>query len=87
MEEKDIRKREKEFRTDLKWLMSSRQGRRFVWTIFCQCGLFGSTLDTNGLMMAAKEGKRQIGNMIFAQMMQVCPDLYVTMTNENKDNL
>lgn len=84
---KELKRKEKEFKEDIGWLMSSRRGRRIMWNVFVQSGLFGSTLDTNALMMAAREGRRQMANSLFGIIMQSCPDRYIEMTNENKDNL
>lgn len=69
---------------DIRWLMSSRRGRRIMWRILSHCGTFARTLDTNALLMASNEGKRSVGSSLFGLVMQACPEQYVAMTEEMK---
>lgn len=68
---------------DLKWLMSSKRGRRIVWRLLEQAGVFRISFDANALQMAFKEGNRNFGNRTLSQIHGVCPELYPVMVKEN----
>lgn len=67
---------------DLKWLMSSPQGRRIVWRLLEQAGVFQSSFNTNALTMAHNEGRRSYGNQMLTQIMRDCPELFSPMMKE-----
>lgn len=68
---------------DLKWLMSSRRGRRIVWRLLDQAGVFRSSFSTVAMQMAFNEGYRNFGNRMLALINTNCSDLYNQMTKEN----
>lgn len=70
---------------DLKWLMGSRRGRRIVWRILEQSGVFRLSFNTNAMQMAFNEGSRNYGNRTLAMLQTVCPELYLQMTKEATD--
>ena len=67
---------------DLKWLMSSRQGRRIVWRLLQRAGVFRLSFNTNAMQMAFAEGNRNYGNALLGQVMKLCPDVYPRMVKE-----
>lgn len=74
---------------DLKWLMSSKRGRRIVWRQLEAAGVFRSSFNTNAMAMAFAEGNRNIGLRLLGQIHSVCPEHYTTMmkeSNEHRDN-
>lgn len=68
--------------SDLKWLMSSKRGRRIVWRQLDRAGVFRLSFNTNAMAMAFAEGNRNEGLRILAQIHAVCPELYPTMVRE-----
>lgn len=70
--------------TDLKWLMSSKRGRRIVWRVLERSGVFRLSFNTNAMQMAFAEGNRNAGLHTLAQIHLACPDLYPVMLNESK---
>lgn len=72
--------------SDLKVLMSKRQGRRFVWRLLERAGVFQPVFNTNAMAMAFAEGKRNYGLHILAQIHAVCPEQYTTMIKERHDD-
>lgn len=75
--------------SDLKWLCSSKRGRRVVWRLLEQSGVFHLSFDPNALKMAFNEGNRNFGNRTLAMIQSVCPEHYLTMTkeyNERRDS-
>lgn len=67
---------------DFKWLMSSRQGRRIVWRLLEQAGVFRISFSQNSMQMAFNEGGRNYGNKTLAQVHTLCPELYPVMVRE-----
>ena len=72
--------------SDVKWLMSSKRGRRFVWRLMDQAGTFRSVFNTNAMAMAFAEGNRNTGLRILAMVTSLCPEHYPAMLKENTDD-
>lgn len=68
---------------DLKWLMGSKRGRRIVWRLLDQSGVFRLSFNPNALQMAFAEGTRNYGLQTLAMIHTLCPELYPTMVKEN----
>ena len=71
---------------DIKWLMSNKRGRRVVWRLLDQSGVFRSSFNTNSMTMAFAEGNRNYGLRILALVHDLCPELYPTMMKELTTN-
>lgn len=69
--------------SDVKWLMSSKRGRRIIWRLLDQTGVFRSSFNTTAMQMAFNEGFRNFGNRMLALVHQHCPELYPQMMKEN----
>ncbi len=70
---------------DLKWLMSSKRGRRVIWRLMDQAGVFRLSFNTNAMQMAFSEGNRNFGNRILAMIHTLCPELYPVMVKEQQN--
>lgn len=68
--------------SDLKWLMSSKRGRRIVWRLLDRAGVFRLSFNTNAMQMAFAEGNRNEGLRVLAQIHTLCPELYPAMVRE-----
>lgn len=68
---------------DWKWLMSAKRGRRIVWRLLDQSGVFQISFNPNAMQMAFNEGNRNYGNRILAAIHALCPELYPVMVREN----
>jgi hypothetical protein len=68
---------------DIKWLMGGKRGRRIVWRLLEQSGVFRLSFNTNAMQMAFAEGNRNFGNRTLTQIHAHCPELYLTMVEEN----
>lgn len=68
---------------DIRWLMSSKRGRRIVWRLLSQAGVFQPVFHPTAMMMAFKEGHRNYGLQMLNAVTAFCPDLYATMQKEN----
>ena len=75
---------------DLKWLMSSKRGRRIIWRLLDRTGVFRLSFNTNAMAMAFAEGNRNEGLRTMAQIHALCPELYHVMvkeqTHDNRSN-
>lgn len=67
---------------DLKWLMSSKRGRRIVWRQLDAAGIFRSSFNTNAMAMAFAEGNKNSGLRLLAMIHSICPELYPVMVRE-----
>lgn len=67
---------------DLKWLMGSKRGRRIVWRLLEQAGVFRLSFNTNAMQMAFAEGNRSFGNRTLAMIHALTPELYPVMVKE-----
>lgn len=85
----DLRNRLAEDRelADLKWLMSSDRGRRIVWRLLDQAGVFRMSFSTDALLLAFNEGNRNAGLRMLVHVHTVCPELYPVMVREAMANL
>ena len=71
---------------DVKWLMSSKRGRRILWRILEHSGVFRLSFNTNAMQMAFSEGNRNLGNRYLTLIHAMCPEQYPAMVKENTDD-
>jgi len=74
-------KRRKEL-DDLKWLMAHPQGRRITTRILAEAGIYRSSFNHSGSVMAFNEGKRQIGLWFQAELVDASPKGHIKMLEE-----
>lgn len=67
---------------DLRWLMSSKNGRRFMNRLFSLTGVYRHSFDTNAMKMAFNEGNRNMGLMLLNEVMEHCPEMRPVMEKE-----
>lgn len=70
---------------DLKWLMSSKQGRRLMWRLLSQFGVYRSSFNSDALVMAYLEGQRNNGLALMADLLEHAPDRYAEMMQDQKE--
>lgn len=80
--EKEQKRRRTRRDADLKWVMSSAPGRRFMWELLAECGIYRCSFNNSGSQTFFNEGMRNVGTMKLAQLMKVCPDDYLKMQSE-----
>ena len=68
---------------DVKWLMSSRRGRRIVWRLLDAAGVYRSTFSTNSMAMSFAEGNRNAGLRLLELVHAHCSDQFAAMQREN----
>lgn len=94
MEEDEIRRAKEQRKLDkerqrerdqvLAAIMDLPAGRRFIWTLFEECGLFGNPfgLDVNLSYFAG--GQQNVAKRIFADILRVCPEHWLTAVKEHE---
>ena len=70
---------------DLKWLMSNKRGRRFVFRLLERAGVWRISFNTNALTMAFNEGMRNDGLRLMAQITTHSAERYSEMLKESKE--
>lgn len=71
--------------SDLRFVMSSKQGRRFIHRQLSRAGIWLSSFNTNNAVMAFNEGRRNAGLALLNEIMETCPERYAEMLDEQKD--
>ena len=66
---------------DLKWVLSTRQGRRFMWKLLEGCNIFKSCFTGNSSTFY-NEGRRDVGLEVFNKVVRF-QDSYLEMQKEN----
>lgn len=82
-EDAQRRAREREI-DDFKFVMGDPRGRRVIWRVLEKAGIYRSSYTGNSETFF-REGERNIGLMLLAEMMTTCPELHIAMLQE-KDN-
>lgn len=68
---------------DLKWLMADKRGRRFMWRLLERTGIYRSSFTGNSETFF-REGERNVGLAVMADLMDFCPERYAQMIKEQK---
>lgn len=69
---------------DLRDVMSTKAGRRFVWGLLGQCRVMGASFHTDIAVMAFNEGMRAIGLPLVGELMEHLPESYALMVDEQR---
>lgn len=71
---------------DMKRLLDQQWGRRIVWRLLCRAGVYETSYDFAGPRDAPifKEGRREMGLFILAELHEANPKSYQLMVEENK---
>lgn len=70
---------------DLKWMMSSKRGRRIIWRLLEQSGVYRLSFSQNAMTMAFNEGNRNFGLALLSKVHELSPESYSTMVQEQKN--
>lgn len=69
---------------DLRWVVSTPAGRRFIWRLISACHVFRSIWD-NSARIHYLEGQRNIGLSLIVDLDEVDPALIFMMAREAKE--
>lgn len=69
---------------DLAWLMQEKAGRRFVWRLLSEAGVFQSSYSESATETAYREGRRASGLKLLNDTMRVAKEQFVVMLLEHE---
>ncbi len=82
--EKNRQRREEET-NDLRAVLSSASGRRFVWRLLERSGVFRSSFNAvSDSYTAFNEGRRNLGLRVLNDILEADPDAFTLMQKEAK---
>lgn len=73
-----------EERTDVEWVLSTIQGRRFFWRLLSMCGIY-KDIEGSGDEMCKQIGRRQIGLQLLSIISDASEDRLFEMMREAKN--
>lgn len=68
---------------DMKFVLSSKQGRRLLWKYLSFCGVYQSSFRTSAEIYYL-EGQRAVGLKLLGDIHEASPEAYMQMMKENK---
>lgn len=83
-EELVARERRRRELEDLRWLLGHPQGRRIAGRLLAEAGVFRSSFNHSGSVMAFNEGRRHMGIFITDELLEASPDGYMKVLKEFK---
>lgn len=83
-EEAEARETRRKELEDLRWLLGHPQGRRIALRMLDETGVFRSSFNHSGSLMAFNEGRRNIGLWITAELMEASSEGYLKVLKEHK---
>ena len=75
---------EQQAKADLQWLMGSEPGRRVVWRLLDEAGIFRSGFSPDALTIAFNAGMRERGLRLLHDTLHHCPGDYALMFAEQQ---
>lgn len=85
---KKARKTEKNQRddelNDLRVLIGTPEGRRFLWRVLNRCHIFESAFNDNAVTMAFLVGEDNVGKFLLAEIIEADPRALMLLMSENK---
>lgn len=71
---------------DLVWLMASKRGRRVMWRLLTNAGVYRlSYTPSDALQTAFNEGQRNSGLRLLALLQEHCREAYALMVQERSN--
>lgn len=69
---------------ELRQVMSTPAGRRFIWRLLDRAGMWRSSYRESRQDTDFLEGNRNIALMLWADLQRICPELKLRMQEEHK---
>jgi len=74
------------FVVDFKWLMQHKQGRRIMWWLISQAGVFRNPWRPSANEMSFVAGNMNQGQLLLTEIFTIVPDSFTTMMKEANDD-
>lgn len=82
---KAAKRDEAQLRLDLRSIMQTEHGRRWIHSLLERSRVFDNPFSTDPGLMAFSCGEKNIGLQLIAELHEVSTDLYLIMMKENSD--
>ncbi len=83
-DEAHARERRRKELEDLRWWLGHPQGRRIVGRLLDEAGVFRSSFNHSGSVMAFNEGRRHLGLFLTGELMEASSEGYMKVLKEFK---
>lgn len=70
---------------DIQFVMNSEQGRRVIWSLLEKGKVFAPCFAGDSHLTAFNEGQRNLALALFQRVMAHCPDQYLMMAAEARE--
>lgn len=70
---------------DIEWLMSDKRGRRVMWRLLAEAGIYRTSFNNSGSVTAFNEGKRHIGLVFISEVNEHAANQFLVMLKEHSD--
>ena len=67
---------------DLRKVLSSVEGRRIIWDLLSDCGVFCGSFNTNNAAMSFQEGRRDIGLKLIIALNRADKNAFARLQSE-----
>lgn len=71
--------------SDLHAIMNTAAGRRTMWRLLSNCGIYHESYSSDPLLMANREGSRKIGLQYVVLLTTHCLEKYQLMEKEQRE--
>lgn len=82
-------RRREQYERDFRWLMADPRGRRLMFRLISEAGVYRTTYDPGIKEVASemlfREGQKNIGYRAISEMSRLCPDDYLLMLKEGNN--
>jgi hypothetical protein len=83
----EYRRRKDRELDDLKTVLKKPEGRRVIYKILCECGVFKASFSMNSMTTSFNEGRRDIGLALLKDLDEAEPNAYSQMLTEHFSEL
>jgi hypothetical protein len=80
---KEYKNRRDRETSDLQAVLKKPEGRRVIYKILCECGVFKASFSMNSMTTSFNEGKRDVGLSLLAELDLAEPNVYSQMLKEH----
>jgi len=70
---------------DVKWLMADKRGRRIMWRLLAEAGVYRTSFNNSGSVTAFNEGKRHIGLVLISEVNDHAAHQFLVMLKEHAE--
>jgi hypothetical protein len=79
---KKVKRKQLDLDAAIAAIMSQPQTRAWLYNLLTDCNMYRTSFDRSALSMSFNEGARNVGLVITANIMRVCPESYAQMLRE-----